>query len=247
MMEELTYGVVIPARYRSTRFPGKPLVDICGKPMVQHVWEKCVTAVGSKLVYVATDDDRIAKAVEDFGGQYIMTSAECLTGTDRLAEANVSLKLDFMINVQGDEPMVEPSDIIKVRNAYIENPAYIVNAYAKISEREDPYSTTLPKVVVSKSGNLLYMSRAAIPMNKNGEGENNFKQVCIYAFSKNHLDFFSANPNKTTLESIEDIEILRFLENDMPVKMVEVDNVGMAVDTPADLERVVYRMNNNEA
>ena len=90
----LKYAVLIPARYESSRFPGKPLADINGKPMIQHVWDKCVSAVGSKLVYVATDDNRIATAVKDFGGQYIMTSSNCLTGTDRLAEANKSLQLD---------------------------------------------------------------------------------------------------------------------------------------------------------
>ena len=242
----LKYAVLIPARYESSRFPGKPLADINGKPMIQHVWDKCVSAVGSDKVYVATDDDRIAKVVKDFGGQYIMTSPNCLTGTDRLAEANELLQLDFIINVQGDEPMLEPNDIIKVRDEFIINPSQIVNAYTKISDSEDAYSTTLPKVVTSKSGNLLYMSRAAIPMGKNGNARNNFKQVCIYAFSKEHLEFFSLNPSKTKIEDVEDIEILRFLENDIPVKMIEVNNVGIAVDTPADLEKVIFYMNSNE-
>jgi 3-deoxy-manno-octulosonate cytidylyltransferase (CMP-KDO synthetase) len=238
----LTYAILIPARYESSRFPGKPLADIHGKPMIQRVWEKCVAAVGEQLVYVATDDERIASAVAGFGGQYIMTPSHCLTGTDRLAEANKTLVLDFIINVQGDEPMIAPNDIIKIRDAFIADPSQIVNAYTSISDDEDPFTTTLPKVVLSKSGKLLYISRAAIPMNKNAEADNCYKQVCIYAFSKSHLSFFSENNAKTPIENIEDIEILRFLENDISVKMIEVENVGIAVDTAQDLEKVIKLM-----
>lgn len=242
----LKYAVLIPARYQSSRFPGKPLANINGKPMIQHVWDKCVSAVGEELVYIATDDKRIADKVKSFGGKAIMTSSECLTGTDRLAEANASLNLDFIINVQGDEPMINPSDIIKIRDTFLVDPTQVVNAYTQITEHEDPYSNTLPKVVISKSCNLLYMSRAAIPMGKNGELQRCFKQVCIYAFSKGHLDFFANNPKKSPLEAIEDIEILRFLENDIKIKMVEVDNFGMAVDTVEDLEKVKLLLNSTE-
>ena len=108
MSNEKTFAVVIPARYESSRFPGKPLVDICGKPMIQHVWERCCLAAGQEKVYVATDDARIQSAVEAFGGQVVMTSSECLTGTDRLAEANLQLNCDFIVNVQGDEPSHKP-------------------------------------------------------------------------------------------------------------------------------------------
>jgi 3-deoxy-manno-octulosonate cytidylyltransferase (CMP-KDO synthetase) len=234
----LKYAVVIPARYKSTRFPGKPLADIQGKPMIQHVWERCVVAVGSELTYVATDDERIARVVRDFGGQIVMTSEGCLTGTDRLAEANRSLGCDFVINVQGDEPMVCSDDILRLRDRFLEDPTQVVNAYTEISEKEDPFSRTLPKVVVSTSGRLMYMSRAAIPLDKAGSCVKSCKQVCIYVFSRAHLEFYASFTEKAAIEQIEDIEILRFLEHDVAVSMVKVENVGMAVDTLEDLAKV---------
>lgn len=233
----MKYAVIIPARYKSTRFPGKPLADLNGKPMIQHVWEKCVSAVGNELVYVATDDRRIEDAVVSFGGKVVLTPSSCLTGTDRLAEANKILGLDFVINVQGDEPMISPDDILKVKDEFLLQKDMVINAYTKIQENEDVNSTNLPKVVVSKTQRLLYMSRSAIPKSKSGESPSSFKQVCIYAFSKIHLDFFLSFREKTALEDVEDIEILRFLENDIPVSMVHVENVSIAVDTEEDLQR----------
>ncbi|XQF90885.1 cytidylyltransferase domain-containing protein [Pseudoalteromonas espejiana] len=109
----MKYAVVIPARYQSSRFPGKPLVDICGKPMIQHVWEKCCKAVHKEQVFVATDSGEISSVVKAFGGQVVMTSSDCLTGTDRLAEANLTLDCDFLVNVQGDEPVIDPENIKK--------------------------------------------------------------------------------------------------------------------------------------
>ncbi|MCE9686981.1 3-deoxy-manno-octulosonate cytidylyltransferase [Shewanella sp. AS16] len=238
----LSYAVVIPARYKSSRFPGKPLVDILGKPMIQHVWERCISAVGTDLVYVATDDVRIRDVVRAFGGHVIMTSSECLTGTDRVAEANEVLQKDFIINVQGDEPLIKPQDIITVVTEYQKNPEIIVNAFCKISDEENAFSFTLPKVVFSVSKRLLYISRAAIPLTKCGKNNIAYKQVCIYAFSRKHLEFFLNQGSKMPLEDQEDIEILRFLENDIEVKMVEVDNSSLAVDIPSDLDAVRNRL-----
>ena len=133
----MKYAVVIPARFKSSRFPGKPLVDICGKTMIQHVWERCCKAVDSKLVYVATDSDEIKQAVEAFGGQVLMTSEHCMTGTDRLAEANFQLDCDFLVNVQGDEPLVDPDDINAVINCYQKIPDTIVNAMASNDNEDD--------------------------------------------------------------------------------------------------------------
>jgi 3-deoxy-manno-octulosonate cytidylyltransferase (CMP-KDO synthetase) len=243
MTQQLKYGVIIPARYKSSRFPGKPLIDLCGKPMIQHVWERCVSAVGAENVYIATDSDSISAAASAFGAKVIMTSEGCKTGTDRIAEANIQLDLDFVINVQGDEPLINPSDILAVRDKFLENPASIVNAYCKITEDENIKSLTIPKVVVSKTGRLLYMSRSAIPGTKDGESAaDSYKQVCIYAFSREHLSFFYSNENKTRLEAEEDIEILRFLENDYFIKMIEVNSGSIAVDIPADVELVSVRL-----
>lgn len=244
-LKEQSYAVLIPARYKSSRFPGKPLVDICGKPMIQHVWQRCCNAVGADKVFVATDDKTIASAVKDFGGQFIMTSDTCLTGTDRLAEANEQLNCDFIINVQGDEPLINPADIRAVINEYLSNPEQVVNAMCKITSREEFNSLTVPKVVCNKDCSLLYMSRAGIPLSKDGHFHFAYKQVCIYAFSKAHLELFHAMTEKTPLESVEDIEILRFLEQGIKVKMIEVEQGSLAVDIPSDVDKIVQKLSSN--
>lgn len=232
------FAVVIPARYQSSRFPGKPLVGICGKPMIQHVWERCCLAVGVEKVYVATDSDQIESAVKAFGGQVIRTSSSCLTGTDRLAEANKVLDLDFVINVQGDEPLINPDDINTVIEEYTRGDGCVVNAMCEIKTEKEFLSLTVPKVVASPNNKLMYMSRAGIPLSKDGEFKFGFKQVCIYAFSREHLEFFYENKKKTLLEEIEDIEILRFLESGFVVKMVKVESGSVAVDVPSDVKFV---------
>lgn len=241
MSNEKTFAVVIPARYESSRFPGKPLVDICGKPMIQHVWERCCLAVGREKVYVATDDARIQHTVENFGGRVVMTSPECLTGTDRLAEANLQLDCDFIVNVQGDEPLINPDDINKVIRAFMKS-GNVTNAMCAITSEQEFQSFTVPKVTFSQSGKLLYMSRAGIPQTKTGEHHLGYKQVCIYAFSKEQLAFFYSNKVKTHHEQVEDIEILRFLESDYVVDMVEVESGSLAVDVPSDLSAVCQKL-----
>ena len=238
----MEYAVVIPARYQSSRFPGKPLVDILGKPMIQHVWERCCQAVGKDKVYVATDDTRIQDTVNGFGGSVVMTSSDCLTGTDRLAEANLQLDCEFLVNVQGDEPLINPNDILSVIAKYREMPNTVINAMCEISSEEEFRSFTVPKVVVSKSGCLLYMSRSPIPVTKSNQFNFGYKQVCIYAFSKSHLQFFSSHYEKSPIEQVEDIEILRFLENDIPVQMINVLSSTVAVDIPADVKKVMSRL-----
>lgn len=239
---DLTFAVIIPARYRSSRFPGKPLVEIQGRPMIKHVFDKCVEAVGRDKVYIATDDDRIKNVSEAFGANVVMTSPSCLTGTDRLAEANEQLDLDFVINVQGDEPLVAPESINKVVQAYVDKPGEIVNAMCATTGQEELTSLNVPKVVVSKSGKLLYMSRSILPGNKSGDHGKGFKQVCIYAFSREDLQFFKTQQTKTPLESVEDIEILRFLENDISIRMVEVPSGSVAVDVPSDVDAVLREL-----
>ena len=244
MSNEKTFAVVIPARYESSRFPGKPLVDLCGKPMIQHVWERCCLAVGQDKVYVATDDARIKSTVENFGGQVVMTSSDCLTGTDRLAEANLQLNRDFIVNVQGDEPLINPDDINTVTEAFLKS-GNVTNAMCAITSEQEFRSFTVPKVTFSQSGKLLYMSRAGIPQSKTGEYKFGYKQVCIYAFSKEQLAFFYSNKVKTRHEQVEDIEILRFLESDYIVDMVEVETGSLAIDIPEDVAVVIDKMNND--
>ena len=241
--KNLSFGVLIPARFDSSRFPGKPLALIYDKPMLQHVYENCAKAVGPEKVYVATDDSRISCAVHNFGGQYIMTSSDCLTGTDRLAEANKKLDFDFVINVQGDEPLVSPKSIRMVIDQYLKSPGIIVNAMCAIRTKDEFMSANTPKVVFSLSGRLCYISRGCVPSSKERqENKLGHKQVCIYAFSKQHLNFFLNNPQKTPLERIEDIEILRFVENDVTVQMIDVGEGSIAVDVAADINKVKWEI-----
>jgi 3-deoxy-manno-octulosonate cytidylyltransferase (CMP-KDO synthetase) len=233
------FAIVIPARYRSTRFPGKPLAEITGKPMIQHVWERCIEALNPSDVFVATDDERIRKACEGFGASVLMTSDQCLTGTDRVAEAALQLDHSFIVNVQGDEPMIDAKDILTVADAFRSGDGGVVNAMAPIVEEREYWSPNVPKVVTDPNGRLQYMSRAPIPANKAKTFEKAWKQVCIYAFSREHLARFSAASEKGPLESIEDIEILRFIEMGIGVSLVELASTSMAVDTPEDLEQVV--------
>lgn len=234
--------VIIPARYKSTRFPGKPLAKINGKEMILHVAEKAEIAVGKENVYVATENKEISKVVKKSGYQVVLTSDNCLTGTDRVAEASKEIEADIFINVQGDEPMVDPNDIIKVINAKQNHPNHVINCASKLHPNEDPNDKKIPKVVCSINNDLLYSSRNAIPGTKTGDGKNVMKQVCIYGFSKNQLNEFNSI-SKSPLEFQEDIEILRFLEKGIPVKMVETDKVSYAVDYPEDVKIIENQLN----
>ncbi len=155
------YIIVIPARYNSSRFTGKPLVDVNGKSMIRRVWEKCVNATGLDKVIIATDDERIFKHCECFGMKVMFTSNNCLTGTDRLVEVAQKIKAEVYIHVQGDEPLISPSDIRAVINASQKHQRVIINAMWPINNKKDFKSPNIPKVVTRKDGRLLYMSRGA--------------------------------------------------------------------------------------
>jgi 3-deoxy-manno-octulosonate cytidylyltransferase (CMP-KDO synthetase) len=230
--------VVIPARYASSRLPGKPLVDLCGKSLVQRTFERCAMGFPRERIYVATDDDRVQAHCLGLGINTLMTSPDCLTGTDRVAEVARTVKADLYINVQGDEPLFNPGDIAVILEAAQAHPSDILNGVAAIETEDQFRSPTIPKVVVRPDGRLLYMSRAAIPTNKALGFIRAWRQVCIYAFPPTALRDFSAAPQKTALESIEDIEILRFLELGYEVRMIPLSAESIAVDTPGDVERV---------
>jgi 3-deoxy-manno-octulosonate cytidylyltransferase (CMP-KDO synthetase) len=229
---------VIPARYRSSRFPGKPLTPIAGRSMLARTWDRCREAVGAERVWVATDDERIVRHAEDHGMQCVTTSEDCLTGTDRVAEAMSTIDADVYVNVQGDEPLVDPADIRRVALAGVAHPGTVINAMAPVESEDDFRSSSVPKVLAAPDGRLLYMSRGAVPTDKDLGFRRAWRQVCIYAFSPEALAAFVSVPSKTPLEEIEDIEILRFLELGFPVLMVEASATSIAVDHPADVERV---------
>ena len=231
--------VVIPARFQSTRFPGKPLADLGGSPLIEHVWRRCCEAVDVADVVIATDDDRIGAVASEFGAIVEMTSSACLTGTDRVAEVAARRDADWYINVQGDEPFVEPAAIETVIRAAGEADAEIVaiNTMCVIREEAEFRSATVPKPVTDLHGRLLYVSRAAIPTDKGLGFRSAFRQVGLYAFRSSALDLYQPGAQKSPLEGVEDIEILRLLEAGLRVQMVEVPASGIAVDTPDDLER----------
>lgn len=231
--------VIIPARFSSSRYPGKPLVPLLGKPMILWVADLAACAVGHEDVYVATDDERIARTVEEAGFRFVMTGP-AHTGTDRIAEAAFEIDGDIFINVQGDEPLVDPEDILKIRDAKLRNPEKVINGYARITDSEDPSNVNIPKVITNENDVLVYMSRLPVPGFKEGKNApvQYKKQVCIYAFSKDELLRFRDFGRKSTLEQCEDIEILRFFELGVPVLMVQTKPGSLAVDVPEDVAKV---------
>ena len=232
--------IIIPARYKSTRFPGKPLTLIQGKPMILWVAELCAEVLPAEFVYVATEDFQIKEIVEKAGFNVVMTSNKCLTGTDRLAEAATQIEADIYVNVQGDEPLLNPADILKIIEAKKMYPNEVINGYSKIGDNEEPESVNIPKVVFNENQQMVYMSRNLVPGTKTKEfvPPNYYKQVCIYAFNKQELSDYSEFGRKGTLEYYEDIEILRFLDIGVNIRVVETKSVSLAVDVPIDVIRV---------
>lgn len=239
--------VVIPARFQSTRFPGKPLADLGGSPLIEHVWNRCCRAVDVIDVVIATDDERIASVASDFGANVEMTSPHCLTGTDRVAEVASRRNADWYVNVQGDEPFIDPSAITEViastESALTDVVA--INAMSIISNESEFRSETVPKPVTDRDGRLMYISRAAIPTDKRLGFHSAFRQVGLYAFRQTALELYQPGSVKSPLEDIEDIEILRVLEAGHRVQMIEIPPSGIAVDTPEDLARAQSYLRQN--
>ncbi|MBB4198749.1 3-deoxy-manno-octulosonate cytidylyltransferase [Rhodoblastus sphagnicola] len=230
--------IVIPARYQSSRLPGKPLIDLCGKSMIQRTFERCALGFPKELIHVATDDDRVLSHCQALGINVLMTSPHCLTGTDRVAEVARTVEADLYINVQGDEPLFNPGDIGVMLDVAAAHPGEVLNGVAPIESEDQFRSPTIPKVVMRPDGRLLYMSRGSVPTNKTLAFVRAWRQICIYAFPPDALRAFAGAPAKTPLEVIEDIEILRFLELGYDVRMAPLSADSIAVDTPEDAGRV---------
>ena len=236
---------VIPARYRSSRFPGKPLILIDGVPMIIRVARIVEKALGLQNTYIATDDLRIHEVVESNGYNAIMTSQNCLTGTDRLWDFAKKVKADIYINIQGDEPLLNPLDIIKIAEVKAKFNDYVVNGMCEIIN-EDENDRNIPKVLVNKNNRLIYMSRLPIPAIKSLDSDTPtyFKQVCIYGFNYNDLQMFGQNDRKAYYEKFEDIEILRFFDLNIPIMMVKTSGSSLAVDIPSDVDKVENYLKN---
>jgi 3-deoxy-manno-octulosonate cytidylyltransferase (CMP-KDO synthetase) len=238
--------IVIPARFKSSRFPGKPLTKLLGKPMIQWVAELSSKAVNQKNVFIGTEDKKIYNVVTQMGFKAIMTSNKCLTGTDRLAEIAKKIKADIYINVQGDEPLINPKDIQKVIKAKKKYPNDVINAYTVIKKNEDPNSVNKPKVIFTKDKRLVYISRKAIPgfKEKKNAPDIYYKQVCIYAFNRKELLTYGKYNRKSILERSEDIEILRFLEWGKIIRLIQTKQGSLAVDVPEDIKKVEAALRN---
>ncbi|MHB8580441.1 MAG: 3-deoxy-manno-octulosonate cytidylyltransferase [Ignavibacteriaceae bacterium] len=233
--------IIIPARFKSSRFPGKPLVDLKGIPMVVRVANICQKVVGKSDVYVATESDKIMEVLKRYHIQGIMTSDNNLTGTDRIAEAMQNIEADIIVNVQGDEPLIIPDDIQKVIDAKIKFSNYVINAMTEFDPETN--NVNIPKVVTNENNELLYMSRSLIPGSKSMTfNYTTFKQVCIYAFTKQELKDFKHFGRKSFVENLEDIEILRFFELGYKVKMIQVSGSSLAVDIPEDVKKIEEKL-----
>ena len=230
---------VIPARYASTRLPGKPLSMIAGKPMIQHVYERACQAQLPNEVVVATDNELVEKAVLDFGGKAVMTSPDHPSGTDRLAEVALMYPdVDVIVNVQGDEPMIPPEVIDRLSEAFNGDANLNMATMKVVMDEEDYENPAAVKVVTDQQGYALYFSRSLMPYPRNKpEGFKVFKHVGIYAYRRNFLLKYAALA-PTPLEKAESLEQLRALENGYKIKVLESDFQGIGVDTPEDLAAV---------
>ncbi|MCM1523298.1 MAG: 3-deoxy-manno-octulosonate cytidylyltransferase [Ruminococcus sp.] len=227
---------VIPARYKSSRFPGKPLSDICGKPMIWWVYQQCRKVEEFDEIYVATDDERIKSVCDKEGLGVIMTSEKHLTGTDRVAEVSQKTDGDLYVVVMGDEPLISPDNIRAMISGMFGG--YDAGMLCtKFKNGVDLINNSTIKLAVNDRNELIYMSRLPIPFPKAVLGYSHYKNVGVYAFTNKALDFFRSTP-RGRLEAIEDMEMLRLLENHKLVKVVEVETESMSVDTQKDLERI---------
>lgn len=234
---------VIPARYASTRLPGKPLADICGKPMICRVLERASRAQKPEKVIVATDDQRIYDAVRAEGGEAILTRADHPTGTDRLAEvAEAYPEVDLIVNVQGDEPLIEPSVIDDLIEPFeMDENLPMATVMTRIEDEEEQLNPNNVKVVVDKLGYALYFSRSLVPYPRAAAGPV-YKHIGIYAYRRDFLLRY-ARLESTPLEKAESLEQLRALENGYGIRVLETDCRFVGVDTVEDLALVnkIYR------
>ncbi|MEA2019452.1 MAG: 3-deoxy-manno-octulosonate cytidylyltransferase [Campylobacterota bacterium] len=230
---------IIPARYKSSRFKGKPLALINGIPMLKRTYNQAIKSKKLDALVVATEDEKIEEYCKSENIPVIMTSPECLTGTDRLAEVSLSMDYDLYINIQGDEPVINPSSIDEVVSEYIQygNKYIAYNLYKVVKDETEINSSTIIKVIVNTKDELLYMSRLPVPYSKINEIPMFKKQVCVYGFTKNALKLFSEY-SKTLNEKFEDIEILRFLDLGYKIKMRQTKLDSISVDIPSDILKV---------
>jgi 3-deoxy-manno-octulosonate cytidylyltransferase (CMP-KDO synthetase) len=240
------FAGIIPARYASTRFPGKPLVMIGNKPMVERVYEQALKSL--TMVFVATDDERIFEAVRKFGGKAVMTSPEHFSGTDRCAEAvdkimkEIGEKIDVVINIQGDEPFIQPEQIDLLKLCFNDKTVQIATLIRKAAAGEDIFNPNQPKVILDNDGNAIYFSRAAIPYIRDYEGQEwsarhvYYKHIGLYAYKTEVLKKIT-KLQRSFLEKAESLEQNRWIENGFKIRCATTEWESFGIDTPEDLKR----------
>jgi len=240
------FAGIIPARYASTRFPGKPLVMIGNKPMVERVYEQALKSL--TMVFVATDDERIFEAVGKFGGKAVMTSPEHFSGTDRCAEAvdkimkEIGEKIDVVINIQGDEPFIQPEQIDLLKLCFNDKTVQIATLIRKAAAGEDIFNPNQPKVILDNDGNAIYFSRAAIPYIRDYEGQEwsarhvYYKHIGLYAYKTEVLKKIT-KLQRSFLEKAESLEQNRWIENGFKIRCATTEWESFGIDTPEDLKR----------
>jgi 3-deoxy-manno-octulosonate cytidylyltransferase (CMP-KDO synthetase) len=240
-MSSVKVVVVIPARYGATRLPGKPLVSLAGKPMIQRVYERARLAQTAGRVIVATDDERILKAVEAFGGEARMTRPDHRTGTERVAEVAAHVEGEVFVNVQGDEPLLDPAAVDTAVNALLEDPrADVATVATPIKTPADIMDPNVVKTVLDFDGNALYFSRAPIPWVRDTASKiqvRHLKHLGLYVFQRDALLDYPTLP-QGELERIEQLEQLRWMENGLKIRVAEVEHDAVSVDVPEDVARV---------
>jgi 3-deoxy-manno-octulosonate cytidylyltransferase (CMP-KDO synthetase) len=240
---------IIPARYASTRFPGKPLVDIAGKSMIERVYEQAKKS-SLRQVIVATDDERIRKAVTAFGGEVSMTSIDHQSGTDRCAEViqKLNLKADAVINIQGDEPFIDPRQIDLVCSCFDDDTVQLATLVKKVSNPEILFNPNSPKVILDKDQNAIYFSRHPIPYVR---GIDNTDWISKHTFYQ-HIGIYGYRPDTlmkitrlpvSSLEKSESLEQLRWIENGLKIRTAITTLETLAIDTPDDLKRILHSLN----
>ncbi|KZV51574.1 cmp-2-keto-3-deoctulosonate (cmp-kdo) cytidyltransferase [Dorcoceras hygrometricum] len=233
---------IIPARYASTRFQGKPLVQILGKPMIQRTWERAKLATTLDHVVVATDDDKIAEYCRGFGADVVMTSESCRNGTERCNEAlqKIGKKYDVVVNIQGDEPLIEPEIIDGIVKALQAAPDAVFSTAVTSLKPEDAFDPNRVKCVVDNRGYAIYFSRGLLPFNKSGKVNPRFPYLLhlgIQSYDANFLKIYPELP-QTPLQLEEDLEQLKVLENGYKMKVIKVDHESHGVDVPEDVEKI---------
>ena len=237
---ELDELIVIPARYKSSRLPGKPLVEIAGKPMLLRTAERCFEVKPRESVLVATDDERIASVCDEHGIQYMMTG-DHPTGTDRVAEVASRIKAKTYINVQGDEPVFNPQDLLLISDEAAKDPSLTYIGYCDMPEWQWK-DTKYTRLLKGLRDQLIYIGRGPMPFGHTGEFSFSYRQVCLHAYPAEALAAFHAVGGKTPIEAVEDHEMMRFIELGLPVKVLPMSDDSMPVDRTWDIPLVEDRI-----